>query len=74
LGGGGGGIRMNVNHLCYDPLDFLRLVGDCEPDEIVYFMNEVSGCFWKGYTMGGYRVISIIRDELEIMSIMEGFQ
>lgn len=65
---------MRVNHLCYDALDFLRLVGDSESDEIVYFKCEVSGCFWKGYTMGEYRVISILRDQLEIMEIMERFQ
>ena len=65
---------VKVNNLCFDPLDFLRLIGDCEPDEIVYFKSKVSGCFWKGYTMGGYRVISIMRDELEIREILDSFQ
>lgn len=65
---------MKVNHLCFDPQDFLRLVGDCEEGEIIYFQNNVSGCFWKGYTMKGYRVISIMRDKLEVLQTLERFQ
>ena len=64
---------MIVNHLCFTAKDFLKLVGECEFDEVVYFQTKW-GKFWKGVLLvGDYRVIKEIKKHKEITEIEELF-
>ena len=64
---------MKVNNLCFNATDFLRLVGESEVGECVYFLNKVWMQVWRGSTRNGYHTISIVRDSLEIQSILDRF-
>lgn len=66
--------QMKVHNLCFNSLDFLKLVEVCEGDEIVFLQCEETGCYWKGWAWGLYRMISRVRDEEEIEEIMEHFK
>ena len=64
---------INVNNLCFDPVKFLRLLGESEHGDHVFLNNTAYGNFWRGENQKNFYIISIVRDPLEIESILERF-
>jgi hypothetical protein len=64
---------MEVRHLCFTAKDFLRLVGESEKGEVVYFQTNW-GKLWKGFSFAGeYKVIREVTKHSEIIEIEERF-
>ena len=65
---------MEVNNLCFDSNDFLKVLGDSEVGDFVYFINEDFRSLWRGSVYKGFFVISIVKESLEIQNILDRFE
>jgi hypothetical protein len=62
-----------VNNLVFSYTDLRDIVEESDDGENVFYINEVHETLWKATKMKNVIYIKVIRDPLEIESVLDGF-